>query len=107
MAVFPDQERCAGVGSGVRFPLPAPGDYPDAVLSLLEDLGNALPGKGEPKLRAFHELTDHAVRFFPDDTYTIPHEPVESREILNPLKILIAYLESKLADVPASVTIHF
>jgi hypothetical protein len=67
-----------------------------AVLSLLEDLGKALPGEDEPKMRAFHELAKHAAQYFSADTYTIPH-PVESREILNPLNILIAYLKAKLA----------
>ena len=77
-------------------------DYREAVLSLLEDLGKALGGGVEPRIRAFHELAKHAVLYFPDDSYTIPH-PVEPREILNPLKTLIDYVISKMAGLPGEV----
>jgi hypothetical protein len=77
-------------------------DYREAVLSLLEDLGKALGGGVEPRIRAFRELAKHAVLYFPDDSYTIPHS-VEPREILNPLKILIDYVISKMAGLPGEV----
>lgn len=75
-------------------------DNPKAVVSLLETLGETLPGNGKPIARSFCELGKYAAVYYPDNTYTIETKPIQSREILNPLEILIGYLRSITADVP-------